>query len=78
LTFDLPAVAKYKEIEARIETVAGTKVWSGKIKQTGGRAALNLPARLFGDEDYLLIVSGANPAGSREDFQNFYFNSERK
>jgi hypothetical protein len=77
LTFDLPA-AKYKEIEARIETVAGAQIWSGKIKQTGGRIALNLPAKLFGNEDYLLIASGVNETGERKDFAQFYFNSERK
>ncbi len=78
LTFDLPAAGKYKEIEARIETVTGRQVWSGKIKQIGGRVALNLPAKLFADEDYLLIVSGADEAGKRADFSQFYFNSERK
>lgn len=78
LTFDLPALGKYKEIEAGIETVSGARIWSGKIKQTGGRAALNLPAKLFGDEDYLLIVSGADAAGKRADFSQIYFNSERK
>ena len=78
LNFDLPDVGKYKEIEARIETVIGEKVWSGKIKQTGTRAALNLPAKIFGDEDYLLIVSGADEAGERKDFSQIYFNSERK
>lgn len=77
LTFDLPA-GKYKETEARIETVTGEKIWSGKIKQTGGRAAINLPAGLFGDEDYLLIVSGAGEDGERRDFSQIYFNSERK
>ncbi|HLM61158.1 MAG TPA: hypothetical protein VK308_10155 [Pyrinomonadaceae bacterium] len=77
LTFDLPA-KKYKEIEARIETIAGEKIWNGKIKQSGGRAALNLPAKLFADEDYLLIVSGADEAGKRADFSQLYFNSQRK
>jgi hypothetical protein len=77
LTFDLPA-AKYKEIEARIETVAGTQIWSGKIKQTDRRVALNFPARLFGNEDYLLIASGTDENGERKDLAQFYFNSERK
>lgn len=78
LTFDLPATTRYKEIETRIETVAGTQIWSGKIKQTGGRIALNLPTKLFGNEDYLLIASGADETGERKDFAQFYFNSERK
>ena len=77
LTFDLPA-KKYRQIEARIETAAGEKIWSGKIKQTGGRVALVLPAKLFADEDYLLIASGIGETGERTDFAQFYFNSERK
>lgn len=78
LTFDLPAAAKYKEIETRIETVAGKQIWSGKITLTSGRIALNLPAELFGNEDYLLIASGTDETGERKDFAQFYFNSERK
>lgn len=79
LTFDLPATAgKYKAIEARIETVTGGQIWNGKIKQTSGRIALNLPAKLFGDDDYLLIVSGTDETKERKDFAQFYFNSERK
>jgi hypothetical protein len=75
--FDLPK-ANYKQIEARIETVAGERVWSGKINRSAGRVSLNVPAEFFADEDYLLLLSGENSGGEREDFQNFYFNSRRK
>jgi hypothetical protein len=78
LTFDLPAAKNYRDLQARIETVAGAGVWSGKIKSAADRAAIVLPAGTFADEDYLLIVSGANEAGERRDFAQFYFNSERK
>lgn len=77
LTFELPAKG-YKDASARIETVSGARVWQGNLKQSGGRVELSLPAKLFADEDYLLIVSGANAAGAREDFAQFYFNAERK
>ena len=45
---------------------------------TGDRAALVLPARIFADEDYLLIVAGVNESGERRDLAEFYFNSVRK
>lgn len=77
LSFDLPA-KKYGQIEARLETVAGEIVWRGNVKQTTGRATLNLPARLFAAEDYLLILSGVGENGSRTDIQEFSINSRRK
>ena len=77
LLFDLPA-KNYRDLEARIETVSGARVWNGKIRSTGRRAALNLPTGIFQNEDYLLITSGINESGERKDFAEFYFNSERK
>lgn len=77
LMFDLPA-KNYSAVEARIETVAGEIVWRGKISGSKKRIALNLPAKIFADEDYLLIVSGTNDIDERKDFAQFYFNAERK
>lgn len=77
LSFELKG-KNYREIEARIETVAGANVWRGKINQSSGRVTLNLPAKLFADEDYLMIVSGVNETGERKDFTEFYFNAEKK
>ena len=77
LSFNLPA-KKYGQIEARLETVAGEIVWRGNLKQTTGRVTLNLPARLFAAEDYLLILSGTGENGSRTDIQEFSINSRRR
>lgn len=68
----------YRDVRASLRTVEGREVWGGPVRppRSGRRAALTLPARLFSDDDYLLILSGADAAGERSEFQEFYFNAE--
>ncbi|HEV2863087.1 MAG TPA: hypothetical protein VGX48_18875 [Pyrinomonadaceae bacterium] len=68
----------YKDVRASLRTVEGREVWGGAVRapRTGRRAALSLPARLFSDEDYLLILSGVNAEGERVELQEFYFNAQ--
>lgn len=71
------AADKYRDVRATLRTVEGREVWAGRVTpRAGGRAALSLPARIFADEDYLLILSGTDAAGARAEFQEFYFNAE--
>ncbi len=74
------AEGDYKDVRARLRTVEGREVWGGAVTppRAGRRVALSLPARIFSDEDYLLILSGVNAAGERVEFQEFYFNAEVK
>ncbi|HYP52610.1 MAG TPA: hypothetical protein VEQ42_03670, partial [Pyrinomonadaceae bacterium] len=68
----------YKDARASLRTVEGREVWGGAVRapRAGRRAALSLPARIFSDEDYLLILSGVNAAGERVEFQEFYLNAQ--
>lgn len=70
--------AAYRDVRASLRTVEGREVWGGAVRATGAgrRAAVSLPARLFSNEDYLLILSGTGAAGGRVEFQEFYFNAE--
>jgi hypothetical protein len=66
-------------VRATLRTVEGREVWAGRVTPgAAGKAALSLPARLFADEDYLLVLSGTDAAGARTEFQEFYFNAEVK
>lgn len=78
LEFPSGDAAAYRDVRASLRTVEGREVWGGVVgRPRAGRAAsLTIPARLFANDDYLLILSGATPAGERVEFQEFYLNAE--
>ena len=67
----------YRDVRASLRTVEGREVWGGTVQapRAGRKAAVSLPARLFSNEDYLLILSGTDASGERVEFQEFYFNA---
>ena len=65
-----------------LTTVAGDEVWSQRAIPATARAgepvvAIELPATLLGDGDYILTLSGIGPDGTSEELAPYSFRIER-
>jgi hypothetical protein len=79
LQLDVRRIGNYQTYRAELKTVEGGEIFHQdglKAKPTGsGRKAIiwNLPARIFNDGDYKIVLTGLNTDGSFDDLDTYYF-----
>ena len=83
LQLDLETEAEYKSYRAILRTVSGDEVWSqGMLKarpsDVGKAIFLILPATVLAEDDYILKLSGLNPAGGFDELSSYPFSVRKR
>jgi hypothetical protein len=73
----------YKSYSVILNTAEGKQVWNREGLKVASRAlnktlALDLPARLFGNQDYILTLNGISPTGEVEAISEYPFRAVKK
>ncbi|HWP42679.1 MAG TPA: hypothetical protein VNO14_05555 [Blastocatellia bacterium] len=74
---------EYPSYRAELQTVEGRAIYERaglRSRKRGDDLAVTLfvPASLFGEDDYILILSGITPSGEEESVGEYYFRVTRK
>lgn len=73
----------YKNFRAEIRAAAGRMIWTGgglPRRRSGSSSVviLKLPANIFADGEYEVVLSGAYGNGQIEEVAHYYFNANKK
>ncbi len=76
---DFDDEGEYKSYRAAIKTAEGEEVWSraelqARTTDAGKTVLLNVPALVFGENDYILTLIGVTSAKEIEVVENYHFN----
>jgi hypothetical protein len=71
----------YQSYRAVVQTPEGTEIWNQKVRPTRLRSVavvvLEIPARRFTRNDYILKIIGTTSTGEVDDAGSYYFRVER-